>query len=154
MLVSILNPQRESPVSSCLAWASAAHKHTGGPLLNTMGIHGDMRHGGMSHGFNPTRKPPQSGCENWKARVLQNDDPRSKLTRNQKSLSSAFQSTIGTSSQTLDFVLSAHKIQRERGNYGLKRSCTEIVLKEKSRIQNFIRMNLFQIWLFWYGMIK
>lgn len=105
MLVYVLRPQWESPVSSCLAWASAAHKHTGGPLLHNMGVYGDTWHGGMSHAFNPTRKPPQRGCENWKEWVLWNDDPHSKLIQNQTSLSSAFQSTIGTSSQTLYCVV-------------------------------------------------
>lgn len=66
MPVCILSPQWEFPVSSCLAWVSAAHKHTGGPLLQILGIYRDTWHGGMSHGFNPTRKPPQRGCENWK----------------------------------------------------------------------------------------
>lgn len=59
MPVCILSPQWESPVSSCLAWVSAAHKHTGGPLLQILGIYRYTWHGGMSHGFNPTRKPPQ-----------------------------------------------------------------------------------------------
>lgn len=66
MPVCSLSPQWESPVSSCLAWVSAAYKHTGGPLSQNLGIYGDAWHGGMSHGFNPTRKPPQRGCENWK----------------------------------------------------------------------------------------